>query len=258
MVTSTANPQIKMMRSLGRRRARQTERAFLVEGRRLIEDAVRHGASVRSLLVREDQADAWVADLGIGPERVRIVRRDVFDAATDVEHSQGVAAICDFPAWNVSRDDISASDRLVLILDRLRDPGNMGTALRSAAAAGIGIVLIGQGSVDPVAPKVVRAGMGAHFRLRIAPMTPELTESIRGMGRDVAYADAAAELPYHSLEWGEVGALIVGGETEPLSPELERLVTKRVAIPMQADIESLNAGVAASVLLFEAMRQCAS
>lgn len=250
-----ANPQIKLMRSLGRRRVRHTERAFVVEGRRLLEDAVRHGASVRSLLVRDGVPDEWIASLGIEPERVRVVRQDVFDAASDVEHAQGVAAICDCPVSNVTPKDICSSTGLVLILDRIRDPGNMGTALRSAAAAGVRIVLVGHGSVDPMAPKVVRAGMGAHFRLSIAQLTTDLTTALSSLERDVIYADASADLPYHGLNWDAAGALIVGGETEPLSPELAPLVTRRVAIPMRADIESLNAGVAASVLLFEALRQ---
>lgn len=253
VITSAANPQIKMMRSLGRRKVRHTERAFLVEGRRLVEDALQHGASIRSLLVREDQPESWVASLGIDPQRVRFVSGNVFDDASEVEHSQGVAAICDFPERTVTVADLVTSGELVLVLDRVRDPGNMGTALRSAAAAGVGTVLVGHGSVDPMAPKVVRAGMGAHFRLDIAHISTELIGALQSTGRDIVYADASATMSYHELPWNEACALIVGGETEPLSPDLEQVVTRYVSIPMHADVESLNAGVAASVLLFEAM-----
>jgi TrmH family RNA methyltransferase len=254
VITSAANPQIKMMRSLGRRRVRQAERAFLVEGRRLVEEAARHG-SVRTLLVREDVDQVWVESLGIDAGTVRRVRADVFDAASEVEHAQGIAAICDLPRWVIDAGTVASADRLVLILDRIRDPGNLGTALRSAAAAGVQTVLTTQGSVDPTSPKVVRAGMGVHFRLTIAPMTPAMLSALEGAERDIVYADAAADRSYAEVDWSRAAALIVGGETEPLSPELEALVTQRVAIPMRGSMESLNAGVAASVLLFEVQRQ---
>lgn len=251
LITSTANPQIKLMRSLGRRKARQAERAFLVEGRRLVEDAARHGR-IRLLLAREDIPQAWLDGVGIDADRIRRVRSDVFDAASDVEHAQGVAAICDLPAGeNVLPDE---SD-LVLILDRVRDPGNLGTALRSAAAAGIRQVLTTRGTVDPYSPKVVRAGMGAHFRLTLGHASPEALVRIGGTGRDIVHADAGATVAYTDYPWRNAAALVVGGETEPLSDELADMVTQTVAIPMHAGMDSLNAGVAASVLLFEVQRQ---
>jgi TrmH family RNA methyltransferase len=252
VITSVANPVIKQMRSLGRRKVRQTERAFLVEGRRLVEEAARHG-DIRSLLVREDQPGDWVAALGVDPARVRWVSARAFDAASDVEHNQGVAAVCAMPEPDLHPEAVTRG--LVLILDRMRDPGNLGTALRSAAAAGVRTVLTTHGSVDPFAPKVVRAGMGAHFRMSIGALSPELRDALRATGREIVHADAGADLAYTDNRWDRAAALVMGGETEPLSPELDALVTARVAIPMRGGMESLNAGVAASVLLFEAQRQ---
>lgn len=251
LITSAANPQIKLMRSLGRRKIRQSERAFLVEGRRLVEDAARYGG-VRLLLVRDDIPRSWVDAQGIDPERVRRVTVDVFDTASDVEHAQGVAAICELP----EREPPLADPReLVLILDRIRDPGNLGTALRSAAAAGVRTVLTTRGSVDPYSPKVVRAGMGAHFRLALGHASPEALARIAGTGRDIVHADAGASEAYTDYPWREAVALVVGGETEPLSAEMAAVVTRAVGIPMRAGMDSLNAGVAASVLLFEVQRQ---
>ncbi len=207
------------------------------------------------LLVRDNVPIDWVAALGVPEGRIRRVAPSVFDAASDVEHAQGVAAICDLPDQALSPDDIDPTTGLVLILDAMRDPGNMGTTLRSAAAAGVQAVLTARGCVDPMSPKVVRAGMGAHFRLRIGQFTPDLGAALRNTGRDLVYADPAAALAYDAYEWSRAAGLVVGGETEPLSTDLAALVTRRVAIPMQAGVESLNAGVAASVLLFEAQRQ---
>lgn len=251
LISSSTNAQIKLMRSLGRRKARQAERAFLVEGRRLVEDAAVHGL-VRLLLVREDIADAWVEAQGIDADRVRRVKTDVFDLASEVEHAQGIAAICELPDRDSGQGDL---EELVLILDRMRDPGNLGTALRSAAAAGIRTVLTTAGSVDFYSPKVVRAGMGAHFRLALGHASSQVMARIVATGRDIVHADAKASVAYTDYGWRNAAAMVVGGETEPLSPEVQAVVTRSVSIPMRAGIESLNAGVAASVLLFEVQRQ---
>jgi TrmH family RNA methyltransferase len=253
LIASAAKPQIRLMRSLGRRKARQTERAFLVEGRRLVEESAQHGL-IRLLLAREDVPQAWVEGLGVDPRRVRRVRADVFDAASEVEHAQGVAAACEMPSRSVQEGDLTAEGAFVLILDRVRDPGNLGTALRAAAAAGVRTVLVTHGTADPFAPKVVRAGMGAHFRLTIGSATPALLAALGAAGRDIVHAEAGAGVVYSDVPWHAVGALVVGGETEALSPELREIVTGATAIPMRAGMESLNAAVAASVLLFEVQR----
>ena len=243
------------MRSLGRRKVRLAERAFLVEGRRLVEEAASHAARIRSLIVREDIPESWVETLHIDPQRVHRASVGVFNAASDVEHAQGVAAVCELPEGAVGPEDLAVSRGLVLILDRIRDPGNMGTTLRSAAAAGVETVLITPETVDPMSPKVVRSGMGAHFRLSIGELTPYTTAVLAQHERDIVYADAAAVVTYTDYRWDEAIALVIGGETEDLSRSIESLVTHRVGIPMQAGMESLNAGVAASILLFEAQRQ---
>ncbi|HEV2128580.1 MAG TPA: RNA methyltransferase [Thermomicrobiales bacterium] len=243
------------MRSLERRRYRQAERAFLVEGRRLAEEALRMAPdTVRLLLVREDVPSGWWREFGLDASKVRRVDRKVFEAASGVEHAQGVAAVCDLPV-PAGIDDLRRAVGPVLVLDRLRDPGNVGTALRSAAAAGAEIVLTTPATTDSWSPKVVRAGMGAHFRLRIGAFGEDAASFLRETIHDVVCADASALEPYHARDWRSAAALIIGGETEPLSAELETLETHRVRIPMRGGMESLNAGVAASVLLFEAQRQ---
>jgi RNA methyltransferase, TrmH family len=255
-ITSGNNSAIKLMRSLSNRKVRQSERAFLVEGRRLTEEAVRHAPQhVRLLLVREDIPERWWVDLAVGVQHVRRVAASVFDAASDLAHAQGVAAICDVPAMKTGADLMQPGVGLVLILDRLRDPGNVGTALRSAAASGARTVVTTPGTADPYSPKVVRAGMGAHFRLHIGQLSIETAWEMRDLNRDIVFADPCATLAHHRYNWKRAAALVIGGETEPISPMLQPLVSQTVRIPMHGDMESLNAGVAASVLLFEAQRQ---
>jgi TrmH family RNA methyltransferase len=142
-----------------------------------------------------------------------------------------------------------------LILDRLRDPGNLGTILRSASAAGVECVMTTKGTVDAYSPKVVRAGMGAHWALNLCLDQPwsQIEQALEGL--QVLLAVPRDGRPYWDVDWRQPTALIIGGEAEGASAEAERPATERVTIPMRQDTESLNAAVAASVLLFEAMRQ---
>jgi TrmH family RNA methyltransferase len=143
---------------------------------------------------------------------------------------------------------------LILILDGLRDPGNLGTILRSAEAVDVGYVILAPGSVDLYNPKVVRGAMGAHFRLPVHALDwPAISGAVAG--RDVWLADAAGRVSYDAVDWSRPSVLIVGGESAGATEEAAALSTGRVSIPMAAGAESLNAAMAASVILFEAARQ---
>lgn len=240
------------MRSLNRRKFRHTERAFLLEGRRLIEDAAEAGACLRSLILRDDVEPDWAERLGLEEPTVHVVAAIVFNAVSEVEHSQGVAAICSMPE-PARADQFAGGD--LLILDQMRDPGNMGAVLRSAAASGISTVLTASGCVDPYAPKVVRAGMGAHFRLEIGELNPAWAAVLDASTATVVYADMHGEQVYDAFDWTSPFALVLGGETGSRSADLNRLVDVSVRIPMALNVESVNAAVAGSILMFEAARQ---
>lgn len=240
------------MRSLARRKTRQAERAFLVEGRRLVEDAVSAGVSLRALLVRDGIDMAWVASLGIDPALAHIVEPSTFNASSELGHSQGVAAICDMPDMP---DPGGFSGDSLLIVDQMRDPGNLGTLLRSGAASGITTVLTTPGSVDPWAPKVLRAGMGAHFRIAVGVWDDAWRAHLQTSAMTVVVADMDGEQEYDAFDWTAPFAMVVGGETEGLSAGLAELEFVSVRISMARNVESLNAGVAGSILMFEAARQ---
>jgi TrmH family RNA methyltransferase len=145
---------------------------------------------------------------------------------------------------------------LILVLDVLRDPGNLGACLRVAAGANCQHVLLAPGSVDPFNPKVVRGGMGAHARIQVLSMP---WEGIRAAchGRAIWAAEAGGARRYDQIAWaGETpNALIIGGEASGISDEAHRLATGSITIPLANDVESLNAAVACGVILFEASRQ---
>ncbi|MGE5123438.1 MAG: TrmH family RNA methyltransferase, partial [Acidobacteriaceae bacterium] len=146
----------------------------------------------------------------------------------------------------------------LLILDGIRDPGNLGTILRTAAAARIQAVLLAPGNVDAFAPKVLRAGMGAHFRLPIHQLGwAHIEQLLAGSpgGMRIYLADAAGGIPYTRADFRTPLALLVGGEAAGAGHEAFSLASEKVQIPMPGGSESLNAGIAAGILLFEVVRQ---
>jgi RNA methyltransferase, TrmH family len=174
---------------------------------------------------------------------------EVLAAVTETVTPQGIVAVVHIP--QLTPPDPPG---LVLVLDQVREPGNAGTLLRSAAAAGVDLVLFAPETVDPYNDKVLRAAMGAHFRLPIQ-IYQQWQEIITTLDRRACYAaDAAGEVAYDQVDWTEPAAIIIGGEASGPSAEAQQLAT-RVAIPMHRQTESLNAAVAGSVILFEAARQ---
>ncbi len=252
VITSAANPAIALVRSLARRDRRAAEGAFVVEGRRAVDDALQTGAIPRLLLVRQDEPESW-QDLPL-PAAVpaRVVERRLFDRLSDVQTPQGILAVFPFP--NVAPAPVDPAP-LALVIDRLRDPGNLGTLLRTAAAAGVNVVYLSPETVDPWNPKVVRAGMGAHFRVPLIALDATTLDELRQRLPRRMVASAAATRPYDASDWTGAAALVIGGEAEGVGPELKAWGTEEVGIPLDHGVESLNAAVAGAVILFEAARQ---
>ena len=254
MITSIANEKVKYVRSLYRRRVRYRERRFIIEGIRLVEEAYRAGI-VPALVFYGEGIDAlpggWELLEEIHREKAPpfAVSEGVMKAMADTVSPQGVLAIVPFVELAPP-----PSPSLVLVIDRLRDPGNLGTILRSANAAGVEQVILAPQTVDHYNPKVVRGAMGAHFRLPIEALSwPEIAEALAGV--QVLLADVRAEQAYYEVDWSRPSALIIGGEAYGASRAAMELATATIAIPMHGGAESLNAAVAASVILFEAARQ---
>ncbi len=252
MITSIQNARVKYVRSLARRRVRQREGRFAVEGTRLVDEVVRAGIRPALILYTKDwaatpDAERLLPSLAEAEGGQWLVADEVLAACADTQTPQGVLAVVPFV-------QLEPRPGLVLILDRLRDPGNLGTILRSAEAVGVGQVILTSGTVDLYNPKVVRGAMGAHFRLPVISLNwPAIAE--RTAGREVWLADAAGEVSYDAVDWTQPSALIVGGEATGAGEQAVTLATGRVCIPMVGKAESLNAAMAATVILFEAARQ---
>jgi len=252
VITSSQNPKLKLVRSLmGRAKDRREENAFVVEGVRLVEEAVKAGWNFRFALYSDGLSERGSNLLGRLKENdieVDEVAGDLLQKLSDTETPQGILA-----ALELSELSSPENTDFILIPDQVRDPGNLGTLLRSAAATGAGAVLLPPETTDAFAPKVLRAGMGAHFRLPIQSLTwEEIKKQTEGMNIYIADMDGTA---CWETDLRKPLALVIGGEAEGASDEAQRLANGKISIPMSEGVESLNAGVAGSVLMFEVVRQ---
>lgn len=255
MITSSSNSKAKYVRKLQNQKSvRQQERRFVLEGVRLVEEVVR-ASRVPSFvfyteaLAEEGRGKALLATLrGLGAP-CSLVSESVMESCSDTVTPQGILAVLPFP------DLIPPQPAtFVLIADRLRDPGNLGTLLRTALAAGVEQVLLAPGTVDYTNPKVVRSAMGAHLWLPISDADwHTITETVSGC--TVWLAAAGGAKVYTEVDWTHPTAMIVGSEAHGAGDKARALADGRISIPIEPVVESLNAAVAGAVILFEVVRQ---
>jgi TrmH family RNA methyltransferase len=258
MITSPKNARVQWVRGLQRRaRDRRQESAFVIEGVRLGEEALAAGWEALLVLHTEDLPRRGLAVAEAFAARgapVEAASPAVMAAACDTETPAGLLAVL-----RLQEQPAPPALDFVLIADGVRDPGNLGTMLRTAAAAGVQAVFLPPGSADAYAPKVVRAAMGAHFRL---PVLAEDWAALRGRiersGLHLYLAAAGEGLPYTAADFRAPTALLIGGEAQGAGDEARRLAPRAVHIPMPGGMESLNAAAAAAVLVFEVVRQRAA
>lgn len=274
MITSLQNERVRLVSALqndGKMRRKTNQ--IVLEGVRLVRDALSCACQPSFILFDPTRLDesSTRAELGraerdataertdrvrtvvqqaLSPEVLLSVSPEVMRAVSDVEQPPGVIAVFERP-----EPTITTPITCGLILDNVRDPGNVGAMLRTAAAAGVEVALLSPGCADPYNPKALRGGMGAHFRLAVATMEWSSIQQVC-VGARVWLADDGESTDYDAIDWaGEGWALIVSSEAHGASLAARGLATGGVRIPMAAATESLNAAAAAAVILFEAARQ---
>jgi TrmH family RNA methyltransferase len=253
VISSTANPKVRWVKRLqSERREREAQGLFVVEGIRLVREAAAARAGARLVLhdghlgPQERSLINALARLGAEVEQGS---EAVLRACSDTKGPPGLLAVLEQPrlAW-------PERPGLVLVLDRIADPGNLGAMLRTARAAGVEAALLIEGSVDAYNPKVVRGAMGAHFTLPQRPATAgEALGLVKGMRMYVA--DARKGVAYDQVAWQGSLALVVGGEARGADELWGTAGGQAVHIPMAEGTESLNTSVAAGILLFEIRRR---
>ena len=253
MLTSTKNPRIQHIRALqARARTRREYGQFVVEGVRLVEEALQVGWRPELLLYTADLSPRGLELIDAFQEsgsQVQPVSPAVMRAASDTQTPQGILAVLPIPT-----SELPAKADFLVLADQMRDPGNLGTILRTALAAQVDAVLLPPGSVDPFSPKVVRSAMGAHFRLPILQLGwRQIYAALKPVH---AYlADSGAGQAYTQANLRTPLALVIGSEAAGARPQAIKASDSRLHIPMPGNAESLNAAVAAAILMFEVVRQ---
>ncbi len=262
MITGTSNPKVKRLLNLKRRRkAREEEGVFLAEGARMAREAP--GQDIRELYVSESfnqKEPALTKQIAkAGGVQPQILSDSVFAHVSDTQTPQGILLV--LAQRNSSPEELlqpaEGTAPLLLLLENIQDPGNLGTLFRSAEAAGATGIMLSRDCVDLYNPKVIRSTMGSVYRMPFCYVEdlPAAQKQIRKAGIRVFAADLAGTADYDREDYRDASAFLVGNEGNGLTRKALKETDARVRIPMQGQVESLNASVAGSLLLFEAARQ---
>ena len=251
-ITSAKNPMIRDMRALRDRKAREAQGRFLVEGAVMIGEAVKCGLVVREVIADEAHADAAAA-LEARGARACVVPRSLLEAVCDTRTPQGVCAAVDLPVPL----PVEAAPARIVALDGVQDPGNVGTIWRTADAAGLDGVLFGGGCADPLSPKVQRSAMGSGFRVpfMLADDLPSALRALKARGWTVIASDLHGTDFYAHPDPGERYALVIGSEAHGISDAVRAEADMLLKLPMRGGAESLNAAVAAGIMMYGLTRE---
>ena len=258
MITSVQNTKIKMARELlSAKKHRERTRTMVVEGVRLAEEALAANTSINFCLYSDHISERGkkvvrhIQALSFDTEEVSA---ELMDRISDTKTSQGILIAAPYPEVPL----LKKADP-VIVLDRIRDPGNMGAILRSAAAMGVRAILLTPGTTDPFSPKVMRAAMGAQFYLPIQTMDAqeiyEFCKRSNEVELSILLTDPKSSLICWESDLSKPVCIVIGGETEGISDNICEIADESISIPMGSLMESFNAAVAASILLYEINHQ---
>lgn len=267
-IESSDNSRVKLVRKLSTRKGRTAEGKFVIEGLNLCREAVLRELKPEFLMIPDDwQTAGGFGDLSglrsftedcIANRNLTVcsVPARVFAGLTDGGTGIGMIGVLKTPANDISRIHTLPEGSNVLVLDRIQDPGNMGTMIRTAVAAGYGMILAMKGTADIYSAKVLRATAGMIFEIPVAYVSDasELESILRDSGLRAVVTDPAGGRPYYEEDLRSGIALVIGNEGNGVSDAVMALADIRVTLPMKGSIESLNAAVSAAILMYEAVR----
>ena len=255
IVTSLQNPQVKVWRSLNKSRAARLEAGlFLAEGEHLAGEAVKEHKA-RALLIADSARDKYCALAeSVEGASVYYLADHVMAALCDAKTPQGVIAVCGYPQ---EAGALPESASLLVALDGVQDPGNVGTVIRTMDAAGYHCLLTDDKTADPYGPKALRASMGGVFRIpvRHCPDLPGALRALAGEGYQVIAGDLRGEPFYKRQPVGDKLCLVIGNEGQGISPAVLSEATLRLKLPMVGGAESLNAAVAGAIMMYDFLRE---
>lgn len=252
-ITSTSNSRIKRLVSLkNKASARRKEGVFIVEGIKMFHEVPRD--RIECIYIEEKFSELYENEIG---ENYTVVSENVFKQISDTVTPQGILTVVRQKKYNILDILTKQGKQLYIVLENVQDPGNLGTIMRTAEGAGVSAVIAGKSTVDIYNPKTVRSTMGSIFRVPyiVADSLEEEIELLKRSGVEVYAASLDGTVYYDDENYGKSTAFIIGNEANGISGMLEAKADKLVKIPMCGELESLNAAVAAAILMYEARKR---
>ena len=257
VISSRDNEIVKSIRKLKEKKYRDIENCYVIEGIKLIKEAISENAKIKEIVVCEECINSGEIDKDamyeIAKYNVIYVTEKVFNAITDVKSPQGILAVIE---KNASNKNIDYTQDIIIALDGVQDPGNMGTILRTVDSANLNQIIISKDSADCYNPKVVRSTMGAIFRVNIIEVDnlKETLEEVKKNKFKVMVTALDTNDSIYSVVYNRK-VIVIGNEANGVSKEVQEIADEKVKIPMLGKTESLNASVAAGIMIYEYVRR---
>ena len=256
-ITSKDNELIKHIRTLKDKKYRDESNEYVVEGVKLVEEAVKENAKIKQIIVCEDTTRTYEIPTHIMLEIARYecisVSNKIFNIITQVTNPQGIMAIIE---KNAQDAQIDYSQDIIVVLDDVQDPGNLGTILRTVDSIGLNQIIVSKGTADAFNSKVVRSTMGAIFRIKIIEVE-NLAQAIKEMRKHhfkLMVTSLQTKNSIYDIDFNKK-IIVIGNEANGVSKEIQDMADEKAKIPMLGRTESLNASVAAGVVMYEYVRQ---
>jgi TrmH family RNA methyltransferase len=256
-ITSKDNELIKHIRKLKDKKYRDESNEYVVEGVKLVEEAVKENAKIKQIIVCEDTTRTYEIPTHIMLEIAKYecisVSDKIFNIITQVTNPQGIMAIIEKNAQNAK---IDYTQDIIVVLDDVQDPGNLGTILRTVDSIGLNQIIVSKGTADAFNSKVVRSTMGAIFRIKIIEVE-NLAQAIKEMRKHhfkLMVTSLQTKNSIYDIDFYKK-IIVIGNEANGVSKEIQDMADEKAKIPMLGRTESLNASVAAGVVMYEYVRQ---
>lgn len=256
VISSKDNETIKYIKKLKEKKHREETNCYIIEGIKLVKEAIEENAKIKYIVICEDCDDAVKLEQNllydIAKNNCLYVTKKLFLSISDVTTPQGVLAVIE---KKKGTEQIDYNDDIIVALDGIQDPGNLGTILRTVDSADLKQIILSKNSADPYNPKVVRSTMGAIFRVNIieAEDLAETLQEIKKHNFDVVVTSLETDESIYNLEYKNK-IIVIGNEANGVSKEIQEIADKKVKIPMLGKTESLNASVATGIMVYEYVR----
>lgn len=246
MIISKNNEYIKHIKSLSQKKYRDEYHEFIIEGIKLVKEAIEEKVNIKKIIICEE-----LFNEKIDFNDIEYVDEKIFKYISETETPQGVLAVVEQKESNNVLGDI------IFALDNVQDPGNLGTIIRTLDCAGINSLILSSGCADLYNSKVVRSTMGAIFRVNIEKHTnfTEKLLELKQKGYKIIVTSLNTNKSLYDIDFREKSIVVIGNESKGVSSEVMDLADTKIKIPMLGRTESLNAGVAASIIAYESVRQ---